>query len=117
MAGLTDFQQALAALDLALTGRSCDECVHRAEQQAMSPEALYSEPGGYCLSDRGHSRVLWDNMAATLALSSLSSDEVKVAWRATNSPHWDLVLIVTRHVLEYLKANRVGAKSSVSGLL
>ena len=85
-----EFVERLIALDMALTGRSYEECsgaFHEQRGTAASPELFAREYAGggasYRLSDGGASGVYWES--PELRLAERSGPLVAVRWAACRS--------------------------------
>jgi hypothetical protein len=76
---MTPFQEKIAYLDAALTGKDWRAVSHSALYQNANPDVLYCG-AMYYLSDGGYSRVYFDDSSGRLLLASESRNEVKASW-------------------------------------
>lgn len=74
------WQEKLAFLDAALTGKSWKDVCHNNSSQSMILED-FCFGKEYYLSDGGYSRIFWSPDDNKLVLTSNSRQEVKDAWK------------------------------------
>lgn len=97
---MTEFQKAMAVLDMSLTGKVWTTIVQTARNANIDPERLLFGPEhAYYLSDGGYSRIMARcDDTGRIMLSSNSRNEVKARWDDSA----DLVADVQRHLIDYL---------------
>lgn len=96
---LTDFEEALVALDCALTGVDRKSAVHTLLQkgEAVDPEwFMYSPP--YYLSDGGYSRLQFDFETERLYLAVDARLDVVARWETCRA----LITQIERYVIAWI---------------